>query len=440
VKINDEHSVSADVWTEFEIFITEEGITSKYSKFYIMWAKRYVRYNNNEIPADITKSDIESFKTYLTADSTIPAWQLEQAFKAVFLFIKFLGNRTVHFSLRDKARHNKISFRDKVSHKDAGISKEVKELIGRVRNEIRYLHYSIRTEQNYIQWITRFLVFCKRKDVHGLAAPEIKEYLEYLAVKRGVSASTQNQALNAIVFLFKNVLKKEPGDIGEFTRARNPVRLPVVLSKNEITRLLKNLPGTYALMAGLLYGCGLRVMECVRLRVKDIDFEQSQIIVREGKGQKDRITMLPDRYMDALNKQLQSVREIHRDDLKRGFGEVYIWPSLERKNKLIAKEWIWQYVFPSTKLSVDPRSGRTRRHHIHESVLQRNIKKASSDAGINKRVTCHTLRHSFATHLIENGYDIRTVQELLGHSDVSTTMIYTHVLNKPGLAVRSPVD
>jgi integron integrase len=193
-------------------------------------------------------------------------------------------------------------------------------------------------------------------------------------------------------------------------------------------------------MAGMLYGCGLRVMECVRLRVKDIDFDQSQIVVRDGKGGKDRITILPDRYKDSLLHQLHEVRAIYLDDVKRGFGEVYIWPSLARKYKNVSKEWIWQYVFPSSKLSVDPRSGKTRRHHIDTSVLQRHVKKAAMEADITKRVTCHTLRHSFATHLLENGYDIRTVQELLGHADVSTTMIYTHVLNKPGIAVKSPVD
>lgn len=238
----------------------------------------------------------------------------------------------------------------------------------------------------------------------------------------------------------KKVLGKEPGEIGEFSRAKRPVRLPVVLSRNEVVKLLQVMTEPYSLMAGLLYGCGLRVMECMRLRVKDIDFDQSQIIVRDGKGQQDRITILPDRYKIALQNQLQDVREIHQTDLQKGFGEVYIWPSLARKYKNISKEWVWQYVFPSSKLSIDPRSGQTRRHHVHETVLQRNIKRAAMDANINKRVTCHTLRHSFATHLLEGGYDIRTVQELLGHADVSTTMIYTHVLNKPGLAVKSPVD
>ena len=440
MKIKQEHSLSADIWTEFEKFINGKGITSKYAKFYMIWAKKYVRYNNNEIPVDITKSDIDSFKNYLTQDSTVISWQIEQAMKTVALLRLFIGSSLVQISTAERFTQHKVSFKDSVIQKDAHISEDFKELIGRVTKEIRYLHYSIRTEQNYTQWIIRFLVFHKGKAINGLTAPEIKKYLEYLALERGVSASTQNQALNAIVFLFKNVLKKEPGVIGDFIRAKRPVRLPVVLSKNEVTRLLTMLPDMYSLMAGLLYGCGLRVMECVRLRVKDIDFDQSQVMIRDGKGQKDRITMLPDRYKRLLQNQLQRVQQIHSNDLKRGFGEVYIWPSLERKYPKIAHEWIWQYVFPSSKLSVDPRSGRTRRHHIHESVLQRHIKSTSRKAGINKRVTCHTLRHSFATHLLENGYDIRTVQELLGHADVSTTMIYTHVLNKPGLAVKSQVD
>ncbi len=230
------------------------------------------------------------------------------------------------------------------------------------------------------------------------------------------------------------------GSIGEFTRSRKPRRLPVVLTREEATLLLKSMKGTYALMAGVLYGSGLRLMECVRLRVKDVDFGHSQIIVRDGKGRKDRITMLPERYHLPLKEHLERVKKLHLKDLAKGLGEVYIWPSLARKYPKAAQEWIWQYVFPSSRLSVDPRGQKIRRHHAHENGLQRSVKDAVKRTGIAKRVDCRALRHSFATHLLEAGYDIRTVQELLGHADVSTTMIYTHVLNKPGLAVKSPVD
>ena len=429
---------SSNFWDSFKQFILNKGISSKHVKFYLIWARKYVTFNNKEIPPDIANEDVLKFKEFLVGKGKISEWQIDQAVKSVALLRSYILF-SKHHRLKEYDSGIELAFKDSELSSSKN-TPAIEEITRKVKNEIRYLHYSIRTEQTYIQWITRFLVFHKDKTISKLAATEIKTYLEYLAVKRGVSASTQNQALNAIVFLFKYALKKEPGVIGEFIRAKRPVRIPVVLSKNEVTCLLKELPGTYLLMAGLLYGGGLRVMECMRLRVKDIDFDQSQITIRDGKGQKDRITMLPERYNEVLQNQLKQVRDIHNNDLKQGFGEVYIWPSLRRKYRNIAREFIWQYVFPSSKLSVDPESGHTRRHHIHETVLQRHIKKASSEAGINKRVTCHTLRHSFATHLLENGYDIRTVQELLGHADVSTTMIYTHVLNKPGLAVKSPVD
>ncbi len=268
----------------------------------------------------------------------------------------------------------------------------------------------------------------------------MREYLEYLAVERKVSLSTPRQALNALVFFYDQALKEPLGLIGDFAPARKPKRLPVVLTKNEIDRLLEALSEPYSLMAGLLYGAGLRLMECIRLRVQDIDFEQNQILVRDGKGGKDRVTILPDKYQPALRKHLERVRSVHNEDLEKGFGEVYIPPALERKYKNAVREWGWQYVFPAGRLSADPRSGKIRRHHMHSTGLQKAIKTAARKAGLTKRASCHTLRHSFATHLLEAGYDIRTVQELLGHSDVSTTMIYTHVLNRPGIAVRSPAD
>jgi len=305
---------------------------------------------------------------------------------------------------------------------------------------MRRRHYSLRTEQSYKEWIRRFLFFHDLKSPQELGAESVKEYLEYLAEKRQVTASTQSQALNAIVFLYNQVIDKPLGDIGDFARAKKPKRLPVVLTRDEANRLLSALSGTTALIAGLLYGSGLRIMECVRLRVKDIDFEQNQIMVRDGKRQKDRITMLPGRFRQRLLDHLKKVKELHDKDLSEGKGDVYIWPAIGRKYPRAAREWIWQYFFPSDRLSVDSESMKVRRHHVHENGVQRSVKDAALRIGLTKRVSCHTLRHSFATHLLESGYDIRTVQELLGHSDVSTTMIYTHVLNTPGLAVRSPVD
>jgi integron integrase len=274
-----------------------------------------------------------------------------------------------------------------------------------------------------------------------LGQPEVVAFLEYLAVGRGVSASTQNQALNALVFLYAQVLRQPLGTVGEFVRAKRPRRLPVVLSRPEVKRLLDALDHTtFALMTGLLYGSGLRLMECVRLRVHDVDFDYHHIVVRDAKGQKDRVVPLPERYREALQDHLGDVKRLHEEDKQRGLGQVYLPEALARKYPHAAQEWGWQYVFPSGRLSVDPRSGTTRRHHIHENGLQKSVKKAAQSAGITKKVNCHALRHSFATHLLEAGYDIRTVQELLGHADVSTTMIYTHVLNKPGVSVRSPVD
>ena len=327
-----------------------------------------------------------------------------------------------------------------VTTSDDGRSKRVPPGIDRLIAEIRRRGYSIRTEQAYAQWVSRFVDYNQGQDASTLGGSEIVRFLEYLAVERSVAVNTQNQALNALVFFYSQVLKLPLGDLENFVRAQRPRRLPVVLTRDQVRSLIAVIPGTHQLMARLMYGTGMRLMECVRLRVKDVDFDYHQIVVRNGKGGKDRVVPLPEVLNDTLAKHLGTVRTVHNDDCARGFGEVYLPEALHRKFPGAGRDWRWQWVFPSGRLSVDPRSDQTRRHHLHENGLQRAIKLAAQSASIDKKVSTHTLRHSFATHLLEAGYDIRTVQELLGHSDVSTTMIYTHVLNRGGRAVKSPLD
>ncbi|MDL1968710.1 MAG: integron integrase [Deltaproteobacteria bacterium] len=309
-----------------------------------------------------------------------------------------------------------------------------------VRNRIRYKHYSIRTEQAYIEWIRKFIFYHGKRHPAEMGENEISDFLTYLAVKRRVAASTQNQALSAIVFLYREVIQRELGEFENLVRAKRPSKLPVVFTPKEMKNILIQLEGNNGLMGHLLYGAGLRIMECVRLRVKDIDFDYKQVIIRNGKGNVDRVTMLPNIITDNLKLHLEKVKLFHGRDLNEGFGAVFMPYALEKKYKNANRSWAWQYVFPASRRSVDPRTGIERRHHISETVIQRAIKTAIRNAGITKAGSCHTLRHSFATHLLESGYDIRTVQELLGHKDVSTTMIYTHVLNRGGKGVKSPGD
>lgn len=313
-------------------------------------------------------------------------------------------------------------------------------LLDQVRDLIRVKHYSIRTEQSYVQWIRRFIVFHGKRHPRELGAAEVTAFLSDLAVRGKVSASTQNQALAAILFLYREVLKIELPWLNDVQRAKRPVRLPVVFTREEVKLLLAQLEGTVWLMASLTYGGGLRLLECLRLRVKDLDLERGELVVRDGKGQKDRITMLPKLLIEPLRMHFARVRQLHQRDLAEGFGRVYLPFALERKYPQADRDWGWQYVFPSSKRSIDPRSGIERRHHVSPDTIQRALKGAIRRAGIIKPGSVHTLRHSFATHLLESGYDIRTVQELLGHNDVSTTMIYTHVLNKGGRGVVSPLD
>jgi integron integrase len=313
-------------------------------------------------------------------------------------------------------------------------------LLDQVRNRIRFKHYSIRTEQAYTDWIKRFILFHSKRHPAALGAANVEAFLTHLAVERDVAAATQNQARSALLFLYKDVLGAELPWLGGVEPARTPARLPVVLTRNEVARVLHELTGIHALIGGLLYGAGLRIMECVRLRVKDVDFTRLEIVVRDGKGAKDRVTILPRGLVAPLRLHLRDVERVHERDLRQGMGAVYLPHALQRKYPDAPRTWGWQYVFPAPALSIDPRSGIERRHHLSDQSFQRAMRQAVRDAGIVKPATPHTLRHSFATHLLESGYDIRTVQELLGHSDVSTTMIYTHVLNRGGRAVVSPLD
>lgn len=313
-------------------------------------------------------------------------------------------------------------------------------LLDQVRGRIRRLGLAKRTEEAYVGWIRRFILANDKRHPRDLGAREVERFLTGLAVHGKVAASTQNQALAALLFLYREVLRIDLPWMDEIRRAKKPRRLPVVLTRSEVQALLAELEGTRWLLASLLYGTGMRLMEGMRLRVKDLDFERREISVRQGKGGKDRHTMLPARLVEPLHHQLQEAKRIHENDTRAGYGRVWLPDALARKYRNAATEWGWQYAFPAARRSVDRRDGQVRRHHLDESALQRAVKSARRRAGISKPATCHTLRHSFATHLIEDGQDIRTVQELLGHKDVKTTQIYTHVLNRGGLGVLSPLD
>jgi integron integrase len=313
-------------------------------------------------------------------------------------------------------------------------------LLDEVRAVARMRHLSIRTEQAYVQWIRRFILFHQKRHPREMAEDEIREFISNLAIEAGITASTQTVALSALLFLYRDVLKQKLPYVSNIERARKPKRMPVVFTREEVKRIFANLEGTHWLIAGLLYGSGLRLMESLRLRIKDLDFTYAQITVRDGKGEKDRVSMLPSRLKEPLMRHLQKVKLLHEEDLAIGYGEVFLPYALARKYPNAPKQWGWQYVFPAARRSIDPRGGGQRRHHFSETSVQKAVRAAMQKAAVVKHGSCHTFRHSFATHLLERGYDIRTVQELLGHKDVKTTMIYTHVLNRGGRGVQSPMD
>jgi integron integrase len=450
-------------WDRYIEFLQKQNIKEPADRWYVKRAEQYIAAFPDKKLVSHTPDDVTRYFTKLGRTTHLSDWQFAQVVDAIWNLFKLTRapwlnrvdwqywcdfSRQLSHDHATLARENPTSTGNgngngngkKISGALAKARQQHADILNALIAEIRRRNYSIRTEQAYEKWVCRFILFSNDQDPRQLQNNHIVDFLQYLAVQRNVTASTQNQALNALSFLYQHVLNKPFDELGEFTRAKRPKHLPVVLTRSEVAKILDRMEGTRKLMAALMYGTGMRLMDCVRLRVQDIDFEYKQIVIRDGKGKKDRIVPLPDRLSHPLQKHLQKVKQLHQEDIEIGFGEVFLPNALARKYPNAAKEWRWQYVFPSGRLSVDPRSGKTRRHHIHESSLQKSIKPAADAAGVHKKVNCHSLRHSFATHLLESGYDIRTVQELLGHADVSTTMIYTHVLNRGGKGVVSPLD
>lgn len=453
-----ENNIKINRIDEFVARLQGLGVKQAAVRWYVVRLQGYLNGIAKENIGDHTRIDVDAYLEKILAISTMEDWQYLQIIDAIQNYlvvchvplakeIEWEGwKRRIRRASGTRSKELPVGAR-LPSHRLTGENKQLNnirmqysEILDRLVKEIRMRGYSIRTEKSYLAWNERFLCQCNGKTPESVGGEGVRCFLEDLVVRGNVAASTQNQALNAIIFLYAQVLKIDLGDLGEFVRQKRPKRLPVVLSKNEIIRLIGKIEGSYWLMVSLLYGAGLRLMECIRLRVQDIDFERNCIVVRDGKGKKDRIVPLPNSVAIELKHHMERVKKLHEEDLDKGFGTVYLPNALARKGVNMAREWSWQYVFPSSRLSVDQRSGVTRRHHIHENGLQRKIKAAAREAGIDKRVNCHALRHSFATHLLENGHDIRTIQELLGHADVSTTMIYTHVVKRGGSGVISPFD
>lgn len=442
-------------------------VPEKSIRWYVKRVEEFIQAHPSLQLSQHTEKSLETYFNQLSRNTKLADWQFKQAVEALqILFVelirtdwaqKFPWDYWIDAATELAPSHGTVA-RD--YHRPTGTENGVNvslstsddRLVHKVRTaypdtvnklitQIRLKNYSIRTEHAYEKWVARYVVYHSMKNPAELDGDAAASFLEHLVIRRQVSSSTQGQALCALVFLYKYVLEIELGDLRPFAHSKKPRRLPVVLSRAEITRLFTAIKNDkYRLMAHLLYACGLRVIECVRLRIHDIDFDYCQIIIRSAKGNKDRVVPLPKRLVKAIKKQIEFVEKQHQEDIKEGFGEVYLPYALARKYPNALKEFGWQYLFPASKLSADPRCNKIRRHHIHENSLQRRIKEATKSAGIHKKASCHSLRHSFATHLLENGSDIRTVQELLGHADVSTTMIYTHVLNKPGVSVISPFD
>ena len=428
-------------WMVFLNLLNRKNIYQSRHPYYVRDVEFFIAAFPKRSLQDIEQQEIESYIENILTKNT-ENWQKLQAIEALqLLLVQAVESRPARYVdwsfWREKVLggvEGPVKFTQK--NQQSGLNKK---WLYEMSRKLQAMNYAIRTERTYMHWAGQFDSFLKDQVFDVVSPQDVEDFLSFLAVERKVAKSTQNIALNAVVFLMREVLNRNPEEY-KFRHAKRGRRLPTVLSKTEINCLLEHAPASYRLMIGLMYGTGMRLMECVRLRVKDIDFDYSQIIVREGKGDKDRIVPLPEKYRDELRLHIEKAHEIHQQDLSNDAGSVYLAEALARKYPNAQKEFHWQFVFFATRVSHDPKSGALRRHHIHPSSLQKSVKSAADSAKINKKVSSHVLRHSFATHMLEAGYDIRTVQELLGHNDVETTMIYTHVLNKPGLSVKSPAD
>ena len=403
-----------------------KGTSERRAAFYVGWLNRFLEFYRGSFD-EFSEGDLKAFGNYLDQRG-YDEWQVKQAQEAALLYIEKFLQKNIVFKNKETPDNRQFPVETWEEAKDVFIT------------TLRLRHYSYNSEKTYREWVRRFLLYTKLKSPLKAKPDHVKRFLTHLAVERKVASSTQNQAFNALLFLYRDVLGVEFGDFRNTIRAKKSRRIPVVLSKNEIKKLFKYLPQREELMLKLIYASGIRVTECVRLRIKDLDFDNHSLIVRSGKGDTDRVSLLPEFLHGPLKAHLKMVKDIHDKDIAKGYGAVFLPESLERKYPAANLEWVWQYVFPADNLAVDPRSGIVRRHHIGQQVLQRAMRSAVLKAQIGKAASVHTLRHSFATHLLQAGYDIRTVQDLLGHKDVSTTMIYTHVLKNGPHGVKSPAE
>ena len=441
--------------------LDQASVPERQRRWYVRHVENFIKAQNGRKIKHLAASDLQLYLETLGRDPRLQGWQFTQCVQALrILYCDLLGSPAgakvdwaYWLDSACQLDHDHPSRGRELSPEELAYLKERRSegplqavraahhgLLVRLAGEIRRRGYAYRTEQSYEQWVCRYILFCGHRGPEQAGAREVRAFLEYLAVRRQVSASTQNQALNALVFLYDKVLDRKLGELEQFARAKRPRNLPVVLSRQEVMSLLDGMGGTHRLLAALLYGTGMRLLEGLRLRIQDIDFAYRRIHVHQAKGGKDRYVPLPDSLADDLHQQIEVVRQLHEQDLAAGHGEVRLPDALHRKYPNAGRELKWQFLFPSGRLAIDPHGGKVRRHHLHESSLQKAVRRAALACGIQKRVGCHTLRHCFATHLLEANHDIRTVQELLGHAHVSTTMIYTHVLSRPGVGVFSPLD